>query len=122
MAEIKTMWERISDHLIENGVDVYAPATHKGECRKEYVVLKDDGASKYGTFSTAVHYYSVLCYVPRDRRTDLERLVNKCKEIMNNMSPMIMPTGLETPEFYDDSIKAHMISIQYRNYVRNRLL
>ena len=32
------------------------------------------------------------------------------------LEPMLMPTHYETPSFYDDTLKAHMISVQYRNY------
>lgn len=35
---------------------------------------------------------------------------------MRGMAPMIMPTYTETQSFYDESVKAHMVSVQYRNY------
>ena len=118
----KTVWEIIADHLIENSIDVYPPATHKGECLKEYAVLKEDGSSQMLSFSTETQYYTIMCYVPKNKYTELKRFVRKCEKCMEGLAPMIMPTGLKTPDFYDDDKKAYMVSIQYRNYVRNRLL
>lgn len=118
----QTMWERIFNHLKQQGIDVYPPATHQGECKSRYAVLKESGSSQFNTFSTEVQYYNLLCYVPKDEYTSLKRFVKECEGIMGGLAPMIMPTGLKTPDFYDDSIKAHMVSIQYRNYVRNKSL
>lgn len=118
----KTVWEIIADQLIKDGIDVYPPATHKGECLSQYVVLKEDGSSQAFSFSTETQYYTLLCYVPKNKYTDLKRFVNRCEKCISELSPMIMPTGLKTPDYYDDDKKAHMVSIQYRNYVRNVLL
>jgi len=57
-----------------------------------------------------------MCYVPKNQFTYLEQYVDKVKTIMEGLKPMIMPMHYETPSFYDDTVKAHMISIQYRNY------
>lgn len=34
---------KIFDYLYENEIEVYFVGQHKGECKKPYVVLKDDG-------------------------------------------------------------------------------
>ena len=118
----KSIWQMIADKLIENGIDVYPPATHQGECLSKYVVLKEDGASQFQQFSTKIRYYTLLCYVPKNSYTELSSYTQQCRNIMAQIAPLIMPTGYETPDFYDDSIKGHMTSIQYRNYVRDELL
>lgn len=119
----KTVVEAIILVLKENNIDAYPPATKNGECTKEYVVVKNSGASQIGTYSSEVHYTDILCYVPRNKYTRLERFKNEVKEIIhNNLYPRVMETGSETQDYFDDEIKGHMVSFMLRNNVRNRYL
>lgn len=111
----KTRYMDIYRHLDINGIEVYAPTQKQGECRSPYVVVKDAGTIQYGTFSSTQTLYDVMCYVPKDRFTYLEQYVDKVKELMLQLKPMIMPMYIETASFYDDTVKAHMVSMQYRN-------
>jgi hypothetical protein len=78
--------------------------------------VKNDGSSRHSSFSTDVDLYAILCYVPKNRYSSLEPLVQKVKMSMKELEPMILPYGSQTPSYYDDSLKAHMISIEYKNY------
>lgn len=109
-------WQDIYLHLKKRGLDVYSPGTKTGECTSEYLVVKNDGSSKHVSFSSDVDLYAVLCYVPKDKYSSLEPLVQRVKNIMKGLEPMILPYGSQTPSYYDDSVKAHMISIEYKNY------
>lgn len=118
--EEKTIWQRIMDAMKEHNIKAYPPATKEGECTHEYVVVKQDGSSQYQNLSSEAHYYTLLLYVPRHKYVLLEKFKKEIKEIMAvDLYPLLMPTGLETPDFFDDTFKAHMVSIQYRNNVRN---
>ena len=114
MAESR--WQDIYLHLKKEGFDVYSPGVKEGECLKEYIVVKNNGSTKLPSFSTDDDLYSVMCYVPKFRYSELEVLVQKVKKAMKKIEPMILPYGSQTPSFYDDSIKAHMISIEYKNH------
>lgn len=114
MAE-QTRFMDIYKHLLNNGVEVYSPSQKTGECTAPYTVIKDAGTTQYNGFSSTQTLYDVMCYVPKDRFTELEKYVAQVKKLMQQLKPMIMPTYFETASFYDDSVKAHMISIQYRN-------
>lgn len=105
----------IYKHLSDNGIEVYSPTQKKGECTSPYVVLKDAGTIKIAGLSSTQTIYDVMCYVPKDRFTLLEKYVHQVKQIMSKLQPMIMPLFIETASFYDDSVEAHMISVQYRN-------
>lgn len=109
-------WQDIYMHLKEKGFDVYSPGTKTGECNSEYLVVKNDGSSKHASFSTDVDLYAVLCYVPKSHYSSLEPLVQRVKNAMKELEPMIKPYGSQTPSYYDDSVKAHMIGIEYKNY------
>lgn len=109
-------WQDIFLHLKKENFEVYSPAIKVGECTSEYVVVKNDGSSKHASFSTDVDLYSIMCYVPKNNYSSLEPLVQRVKESMKTLEPMIKPYGTQTPSYYDDSVKAHMISIEYKNY------
>lgn len=109
-------WQDIYLHLKSKGFDVYSPGMKAGECISEYLVVKNDGSSKHASFSTDVDLYSVLCYVPKEKYSSLEPWVQRVKKSMKELEPMILPYGSQTPSYYDDSLKAHMISIEYKNY------
>jgi hypothetical protein len=106
----------IYNFLKEKGYDVYMPAVKVGECKSAYIVIKNDGSSKHNSFSTNIDLYSIMCYVPKQNYSDLEEYVQGIKKVMKELEPMILKAGSETPSFYDDSVKAHMISVEYKNY------
>jgi hypothetical protein len=115
-------WQDIYLFLKNQNYEVYAPGMKQGECYTKYIVIKDDGSSPMNGLSSTVTYYSIMCYVPKDDFEELEVFVGNVKESMKQIMPMIMPTGQESPSYYDDTYKAHMISIGYRNYKRNNLI
>lgn len=114
MAE-KTRYMDIYKHLKDNGIDVYSPAQKKGECKKPYVVVKTGETIQYHQFSSTQTTYDIMCYVPENQYTKLEQYVEKVKGIMAQLNPMIKPLYMETESFFDDTVNAHMVSIQYRN-------
>lgn len=109
-------WQDLFDHLKSEGFDVYSPGMKTGECTSEYIVVKNDGSSKMPSFSTNMDFYAVMCYVPQSKYSTLEVMVQKVKESMKKIKPMFKPYGTETSSFYDEKVKAHMISIEYVNY------
>lgn len=119
----KTVVQAILLLLKENNIEAYPPATKKGECIKEYVVVKNAGSSQIGNYSSEVHYVDVLCYVPQNKYTELESFKNHVKQIIhNNLYPRVMETGSETEDYYDEDIKGHMVSFILRNNVRNSFI
>lgn len=120
--EERTVWEVVFD-VLNKHFETYPPASKRGECTKEYIVVKQDGASQYRQTSSEAHYYTLLLYVPQNKYARLERFKKEVKDVVaKELYPLLMPTGLETPAFYDDAYKAHMVSVQYRNNVRNNHL
>lgn len=119
----KNVWEQISDVLRENGIDVFPPGIRLGECKKEYVVLKQDGSSQYRNFSSEVDYYMFLLYVPANKYSMLSNFEYRVKKVLDEkLYPMLMPTGQKMSDYYDDNYKAHMRAFLYRNVKRNKHL
>ena len=109
-------WGDIYKHLKKNGIDVYSPAQHQGECLSKYVVIKVSSASQYNQFSTTRNLYDLMLYVPKDEYSKLEDFIGRVKSLMKELSPMIRPMNFQTASYYDDGVKGHMVSIQYYNY------
>lgn len=119
----ETVWEKVFRVLKKNSIDVYAPATKAGECKNRYAVLKNDGTSQIGSLSSQVVYYTIMLYVPKDKYSSLERFKDEVAKVVNKeLFPLLMPTGAENPDFYDDTIKAHMATLTYRVNKRNKHL
>lgn len=109
-------WEDIFDQLKKSGFDVCSPGTKTGDCIAPYVVVAIGSSVEHTSFSTNVDLYSIMCYVPKQAYSKLEPLVRNVEESMAKLAPMILPYGQKTPSYYDDGIKAHMVSITYKNY------
>jgi len=109
-------WQDIHTHLKASGFEVYAPGVKLGDCASEYIVVKNDGSTKHSGLSTDDDLYAVMCYVPKQAYSTLEPFVQRVKKSMKELVPMILPYGSQTPSYYDDSFKAHMVSIEYKNY------
>ena len=112
----ESRWQDIYTCLENAGFEVYPPGIKVGDCTREYVVVKNDGSTRHPSLSTDMDLYSVMCFVPKNKYSTLEPLVQKVKKAMKGLEPMIVPYGMQTPSYYDDSYKAHMISIEYVNY------
>lgn len=116
MGQTKSRWYDVFQCLKGKGFDVYSPGTKVGECTTPYIVVKNDGSSAHSSFSTDVDLLSVMCYVPKQNYSKLEPMLLEVKQAMRTLQPMILPYGQQTPSYYDDSVKAHMVSIEYKNY------
>lgn len=112
----ESRWEDIFDQLKKSGFDVYSPGVKAGECTAPYVVVAIGSSVEHTSFSTNVDLYSVMCYVPKLAYSKLEPLVQAVERSMTELAPMILPYGQRQPSFYDDMVKAHMVSITYKNY------
>lgn len=113
---LETVWQIIYKKLKEKNIDVYSVGQHQGECKNKYVVVKDDGVNETLTVSSNIKTYTILIYVPLNNFSELEIFVEEIKGIMKELFPMVRPNGIETPAIIEDSIKAHMVSVQYSNY------
>lgn len=110
-----SQWQKIYTHLKSDGFDVYSPGQHQGECLNPYIVVKDAGLNPLYSFSSSQVLYDVMCYVPQDKFSTLEPYVEKVKESMKKLYPAIIPVNFQTASFLDDTVKGHMISVQYKN-------
>lgn len=108
MSLLKDAWNLLKDA----GFNPFMPEQHKGECIEPYVVVKLSGVLPLEV-SSERPIYTFLVYVPEKEYTKLETNVFAIKQELKKLYPRIMYAGNETESFYDEQIKAHMISFQY---------
>lgn len=113
---VDTMWNHIYKCLKENGIDVYSPAQHEGECTSPYTVVNISTRAQIGSFSSTDTLYDIMCYVPKKAYSTLEPYKERVKEVLKGLYPMLIDNHYETAAFYDDSIKGHMISMEYKTH------
>ena len=109
-------WADIYKLLEQKGLNVYSPAQHEGECIERYVVIKLGTLQRANDFSSVMYQYDLMLYVPKDEYSSLEPFVEEVKGYMKELYPMIRPMNSQTGSFYDDTVKGHMVSVQYYNY------
>lgn len=113
------LWDKGFKFLKERFL-AYPPYTKTGECTENYVVFRDDTTGPKSNYSSEVHYYSVICY--SKSYSSVLKYADEVKKSMEQLFPFFVPSGIQTPTVYDDSVKAFTTSIQYRANVRNKLL
>lgn len=114
-----TRWKDIYDKLKEHGIDVYSPGQKVGECTSPYVVVKNAGRLVSTEISSSQDQYDLMCYVPKENYSTLESFVDNIETIMDELFPMLRSLHFRTASYYDDSVKAHMISTQFVNWKKN---
>lgn len=113
-------WQDLYKFLQRKGYDVYHPGQKEGECLSPYVVLKYSGAVKTQQISSRQDLYDVMVYVPKTQYSKLETLVQSIITDMKELEPLFLPYGnQQDPSYYDDSVKAHFVTVVYMNYKKN---
>lgn len=113
-----SVWGDIFKYLKQQGFDVRSPGQSKGDCENEYLVVKSEGQSPHGEFSTNDSLYSIMCYVPSKRYSRLDDYIMEVQIAMKGLYPLVKPTGEVSGSFYDDNFKAYYLKIVYKNYKR----
>lgn len=118
MTENKSRWADVFRHLKKEGFDVRSPGQSIGVCKGKYIVVKFDGETEHGSFSTNDTFYGLLCYVPKNKYSEIDAFVREVQKSMKKMEPMIRPTNEISSSYYDDKFEAWYVSIGYKNYKR----
>ena len=106
-------WQDIVACLKEHGIEVRSPGVEIGDVTKKFVIVTYYGASSYLTYSSEKAVYDVTVYIPRANYSELEPYIQQVKDAMEDLRPMLKLNGYESPSFYDDTIKAHVVDIEY---------
>lgn len=110
-----TRMKDLRKHLESKGHEVYFPGQKQGECKKRYLVVKDGGLTQYQQVSSDMRLYDIMAYVPKNQYGDMEAFLEQLRQDMKSIYPLFVSTHYETPSFFDDTVEAWMVSVQYRN-------
>lgn len=109
-------WETISETLSSHNIDAYAPATHVGECKNNYVVVRISDVNDMSQAVAKQAFYDIMCYIPVGKYHKIESFVKEVKAALDTLTPVIKYEGAQTPEFFDEKVQAYMVSFRYVNY------
>ena len=107
---------KIFEFLQDNGIDVYFVGQHQGECKKPYIVVKDDGANSLDG-KVGKGYIDLIFFVPENKFTQCELFNKTVKEFMKEFKDARY-TGNETGIVIDNEKKALTFSVLYESYKR----
>lgn len=112
----KSIWQDIFIHLKNKGFKVYSPSTPLSESDEPYIILKYNGLTHLEGYSSDDELYDVMAYVPAMQYSTLEPFLLKIKLAMKELEPMVLPYGSQSASFYEDGVKMHYVTIQYKNH------
>lgn len=113
-------WQDLYLFLTSKGYDVYTPGQKEGECLSKYIVIKYAGSVKADMISSRRDLYDLILYVPKASYSQLESFVQQVISDMKEVEPLFMPyDNQQDTSYFDDSVKAHFVSIVYMNYKKN---
>lgn len=113
-----SIFKDMYDLLKSNNIDTYFPGMHKGPCVNKYVVVRDAGKVKIGTFSSYDTICELLLYVPEDSYGDIEEFQVQINEIVKQAGTRFKPTYSQQPVYYDDEKHAWMCGVEYLVHVK----
>lgn len=106
---------KLQEYLVDNGVDTYFIGQYKGECKKPFVVLKDNGVNSNS--SVGKGYIDVLFFVPENNFTKCGPFKTNVKKLLKEFKN-IKYAGVETGIVTDDEKKALTFSVLYESYFK----
>ncbi|WP_143314196.1 hypothetical protein [Clostridium sp. HBUAS56017] len=110
------MDKKLFDYLYDNGINVYFPGQYEGECKENYVVIKDDGINS-NTGKVGRGLIDLLFFVPISDYLECNRYKKQVKDLMKEFKDLRY-TGNETGIVPDSEKKAYTFSIMYENHKR----
>ena len=108
------MIKKLFDFLYDNGIDVYFVGQHKGECKSNYVVIKEEGpTSDNGIVGSGL--IDLLFFVPADDYLKCEEFKNEVCGLLKEFKDL-KNTGNDTGPIFDDDVKGYTFSLMYQIY------
>lgn len=114
----ESRWADIFNLLKTKGVNVKSPTTNIGVITQPTVIVRNSGVMQHNTFTTEDFGYEVVVCVPESQYSKLEPLVVLVREYMKDLYPMVIDSHEVSASMYDEEIRAHYMTVAYKNYRR----
>ena len=112
------MFETIYKHLVANDFDCYSIGQHEGDCKKEYIVIKNNTPRSLSS-TLLEEEVELLLYYPLGNYSKVEDFINRVKEAMKELPYDDNYTPY--PIIVEDEKEAYMTILSYKN-TRERVL
>ena len=76
------------------------------------ILMKKSLSVSANTELAGFQYWDVICYVPAKSLIALDDLIVKVEQALKELEVEL--TFSRTPEFYDDVLKAYMVTVEFR--------
>lgn len=112
------MFKTIYEHLKNNKFDCYSIGQHKGVCKKEYIVIKNNTPRSINSVLLEEEV-ELFLYYPLGNYSKVDDFINSVKKVMrelpydDNFTPY--------PVIVEDEKQAYMTILSYKN-IRERVL
>lgn len=105
-------WQQIFKHLEDGGFEVYSLGQHKGECKSEYIVLRNNGCTRPGALELGL--YELLLYCPLERYSQFEAFIRDVTSRMQLLFPAAKLVDGPGIHYLDPDILGYMTSLTYQ--------
>ncbi|SCI81396.1 Uncharacterised protein [uncultured Clostridium sp.] len=106
------MFKTIYKHLVANDFDCYSIGQHEGDCKKEYIVIKNKTPRALSNVLLEEEA-ELLLYYPLGNYSKVEDFINGVKEAMQELPYDYNYTPY--PIIIEDDKKAYMTILSYTN-------
>ena len=112
------MDRKIIHNALSKVATVRQLSNRKGTITRNTLILsKKSKMSSISNSLSGFQYWEVMCYVPATSMLALDNLVKEVETTLKNIGVEL--TNSNTPEFYDEQLKAYMISVEFRTILTN---
>lgn len=98
--------------MLDTVAKTFPPATKSGNLDKWIVLMRKRQTPSLASSKGGWLYFDVMCYVDSNSIMPLDGMVEQAKEVLHRNG--IELTGVETQDYYDNEMKAFMISFEIR--------
>lgn len=111
----------IVKYLQSEGFEAYLPTMHTGECTSKYIVVKAQGRTQISGISSSQQMYDMICYVPHNKRSELERFVTDVEHSLIKFGNVMAISTMNerSPDYFDPDVRGHMISTTFKVYYQD---
>lgn len=105
-------WQDIYRYLTSGGFAVYQLGQHQGTCTAPYIVLRNNGTTRYGV--TELVLYELLLYCPEGQYSTFETFIQSVTDRMAALFPRLKLIDGPTMHYLDADVRGYMTSLTYQ--------
>ncbi len=106
-------WKDIFRAFQQTEIPAYLPGTHRGICKKPYVVVQCLGTAPDDGGETGREEYGVTAYVPAEQISGLTELIGRVQQIMQPLAGSFRASGKISGLTLDETFRSAKATVYY---------